>query len=251
MCSPRSCLKSGRRQKIALDNPEMQARLKARGITDVENLFCAPASQGYFGTPEGKGGGFKVYCLDSRNVGNNYYGSDRGAVRRCGCGQARYESPRFRGVSTENLNFSESDVSPLSPALKPVLQSQPKGVNFRMDGHVVEWQKWRFHIDRRVRCFPMSSTTTTDGRAPFCIRATCPRWSSPTTIRTLAGRTYFDVGEYGLGLLASPLVSGVDCPDTATFVSTTIGDDEGNPLEVPNTICVFGVAARRVSERDI
>lgn len=236
-------------QKIALDNPEMQARLKARGITDVENLFCAPASQGYFGTPEEKGRRlFKVYCLDSRNVGNNYYGYPiEGLYAVVDLRDKRVMKVHDSGeipVSTENLNFSESDVSPLRPALKPVLQSQPKGVNFRMDGHVVEWQKWRFHIrmDRRVGAVLSNVVYNDNGRARSVLyQGYMSEMVVPYNDPDFGwfSRTYFDVGEYGLGLLASSLVSGVDCPDTATFVSTTIGDDEGNPLEVPNTICVF------------
>lgn len=62
-------------RQIALDNPEMRRRLKARGIEDLEKIYCPPASQGYFGAPEEEGRRlFKVYCIDLRNAGNNYYG---------------------------------------------------------------------------------------------------------------------------------------------------------------------------------
>lgn len=30
--------------------------------------------------------------------------------------------------------------------LKPLHVIQPEGVSFRMDGHVLEWQKWKMHI---------------------------------------------------------------------------------------------------------
>ena len=52
-------------------------------------------------------------------------------------------------------------------------------------------------------------------------------------------RTYMDSGEYGFGLYLSPLTAGVDCPAHARFLPAVVNDDKGNPLEIPNAICVF------------
>jgi primary-amine oxidase len=52
-------------------------------------------------------------------------------------------------------------------------------------------------------------------------------------------RTYFDTGEYGAGLLASPLVAGVDCPATARFLPAVFGSDKGEPFTTPNALCIF------------
>ena len=52
-------------------------------------------------------------------------------------------------------------------------------------------------------------------------------------------RTYMDSGEYGFGLFLSPLRAGVDCPDHSTFLPALVNDDRGEPLELPNAICVF------------
>ena len=236
-------------QQIALDSPEMQESLKSRGITDLEKVYCPPASQGYFGTPEEEGRRlFKVYCIDLRNAGNNYYGYPiEGLYAVVDLRDKLVMKVHDSGhipITTENLNFSESDVSPLRPALNPVLQSQPKGANFRIDGHVVEWQKWRFHVrmDRRVGAVLSNVVYSENGRDRSVLyQGYMSEMVVPYNDPDFGwfSRTYFDVGEYGLGLLASSLVSGIDCPDTATFISTTIGDDEGNPLEVPNTVCVF------------
>lgn len=32
--------------------------------------------------------------------------------------------------------------------LKPLHVVQPEGVSFKMDGHVLEWQKWKMHIGK-------------------------------------------------------------------------------------------------------
>jgi primary-amine oxidase len=52
-------------------------------------------------------------------------------------------------------------------------------------------------------------------------------------------RTYFDMGEYGLGLLASPLKPDIDCPSYAVFLNATLNDTSGEPFERPNSICIF------------
>lgn len=56
-------------------------------------------------------------------------------------------------------------------------------------------------------------------------------------------RTYMDSGEYGFGLFLTPLRKNIDCPDYATFLPAVINDDAGNPMEIPDAICIF--------ERDI
>lgn len=52
-------------------------------------------------------------------------------------------------------------------------------------------------------------------------------------------RTYFDMGEYGVGLLLTTLQRDVDCPATGWFMNVVIHDDEGKPLEIPEAACLF------------
>lgn len=48
-----------------------------------------------------------------------------------------------------------------------------------------------------------------------------------------------DSGEYGFGIFMTPLLPGVDCPETAAFLSSTLHDDYGLPLELPASVCLF------------
>jgi len=58
-------------------------------------------------------------------------------------------------------------------------------------------------------------------------------------------RTYFDTGEYGAGLLTTPLKPGIDCPASATFLPAVLSDDKGEPFTTPNALCIF---ERRLGE---
>ena len=52
-------------------------------------------------------------------------------------------------------------------------------------------------------------------------------------------RTFFDSGEYGMGLVASRLSHGVDCPATATFLPVTLNTSTGEPMTTPDALCLF------------
>jgi primary-amine oxidase len=52
-------------------------------------------------------------------------------------------------------------------------------------------------------------------------------------------RTYMDSGEYGFGNSLSPLRKGIDCPPYARFFPVTMPQDDGEPIQTPDAICVF------------
>ncbi|KNA15918.1 hypothetical protein SOVF_093990, partial [Spinacia oleracea] len=52
-------------------------------------------------------------------------------------------------------------------------------------------------------------------------------------------RTYFDAGEYGLGVLSVPLQPKIDCPQNAVFMDGYLTSHDGNPIRMPNVFCIF------------
>ena len=133
----------------------------------------------------------------------------------------------------------------LRPARRPTVLSQPEGANFTVDGHEVTWGQWRFHarIDARVGTV-ISVARWQDKSGPprsvlyqgYLSEMFVPYMDSAYGWYT---RTYFDTGEYGAGILASPLKAGVDCPATATFMPATFATETGEPMTTPNALCVF------------
>ena len=56
---------------------------------------------------------------------------------------------------------------------------------------------------------------------------------------TWSFRAYMDIGEYGFGMLSTPLRPGLDCPATALFLDATIADNKGAPLGMRGVVCIF------------
>ena len=52
-------------------------------------------------------------------------------------------------------------------------------------------------------------------------------------------RSYMDIGEYGFGIMGTPLMLGKDCPDYATLLSGMFTDDMGNPFKMEGIAAIF------------
>jgi primary-amine oxidase len=232
-----------------LANPEFQSGLRKRGITDPAKLFCAPFSAGYYGIPEHAGKRLvKVGCFDTRKTTTNLFGwpierlyalldlRTRTVLRVVDDGAVP--------ISESNQNYSEAAIGELRPARKSTLLAQPGGTNIRIDGHEITWGNWRLH----ARIDPRVGTVIS-----------LARWQDRRRLRSVLyqgylsemfvpymdadygwySRTYFDTGEYGAGVLASTLVAGVDCPESATFLPADFASDKGEPFTTPNALCIF------------
>lgn len=112
-------------------------------------------------------------------------------------------------VPTATHEFDEASVGALvglRPPLKPLRVTQPDGTNFRIDGNFVEWQKWRFHVRFERRAGPVVSLATYGGRSVLyqgSMAEIFVPYQDPGA--NWYYRAYMDEGEFGFGLLASPL----------------------------------------------
>src|SRR5207237_7133898 len=52
-------------------------------------------------------------------------------------------------------------------------------------------------------------------------------------------RNTFDAGELGLGILASTLRPGVDCPQNCAVFPATVASESGEPREIPGAIGLY------------
>src|SRR5206468_8449538 len=130
--------------KSVLANPEFKAGLQKRGITDLSKVFCAPFSAGYYGNPAYEGKRLvKVGCFDTRRSTTNVFGwpierlyalvdlRERKVVSIADYGVV--------SIAGGDRNYSEAAVGALRDPQRPTVLAQPRGPNFRIDGHEVSW----------------------------------------------------------------------------------------------------------------
>jgi primary-amine oxidase len=128
--------------------------------------------------------------------------------------------------------------------MKPIRITQPLGTNVSMNGNIVEWQKWKFHVRFERRPGTVISLATYDGRSVLyqgSLAEIFVPYQDPDI--NWFYRTYMDAGEFGFGLLASPLRLGLDTPENATLidavVSAAVPGAPVVPLPLPQVVGIF------------
>lgn len=138
-----------------------------------------------------------------------------------------------------------SELQPkLRDDLKPIHISQPEGVSFRVsaDDEVVEWQKWRFHLDFNWREGVVLRDVTYDGR-PVFYRLSLAEMTVPYGDPRVPyhRKSAYDLGEGGAGCTANNLELGCDCLGAIRYFDHWINDHEGKPHLLENAICMHEV----------
>lgn len=239
----------------ALAHPDMIAALEKRGLTP-EQAFCLPLTAGNFFTEEYKNGArlMKVPCYQVPDGSNFYARPIEGLFAVYDIAKREVLRVADTGVvpvPTDGWGYTQGEVEarlPLRPESNPATLSQPGGPNFKITGSLIEWDIWRFNyrVDKRPGLVVSNLDVNDAGTWRSVIYQTHLSEVFVPYMDPSEGwywRTYMDSGEYGFGLFLSPLRAGIDCPTHATFLPATIADDAGNPLVIPDAICVF--------ERDI
>ena len=140
----------------------------------------------------------------------------------------------------------------------PLEISQPEGVGFTLDGHLLSWQNWQLRIGfnhreglvlHQVAFQDRGRLRSVAHRLSFAEMVVPYRDASPDHYR----RTAFDIGEWGLGFMTTSLTLGCDCLGEISYLDAVVHDSRGEPRTVPNAICVHeedsGVLWKHVDER--
>jgi len=236
--------------ETALGHPDMAAGLEKRGLTP-DDVFCLPLTAGNFFTEAEEGKRLmKVPCYVNP-VGSNFYAKPiEGlfAVVDLAAGEVLEvidEDPV--AIPQDAWGYTDEEIAARVPLREDRVTAgvtgEP-GSGITINGSEISWDIWRmrYRTDKRPGVV-LSNIDVRDG----------DRWRSVLYQAHLSEvfvpymdptsgwywRTYMDSGEYGFGLFLSPLRAGVDCPSYSTFLPAMIHDDNGNPLEIPDAICVF------------
>jgi primary-amine oxidase len=142
--------------------------------------------------------------------------------------------------------------------VKPLQVSQPDGVGFTLEGHLLRWQDWELRLGfnhreglvlHQVGFRDAGRLRPVAHRLSFAEMVVPYRDASPDHYR----RTAFDIGEWGLGFMTTSLALGCDCLGEITYLDAVVHDSRGEPRTIANAICIHeednGVLWKHVDER--
>jgi primary-amine oxidase len=221
--------------------------IEKRGITEPQKVLNLPFSAGHFGDDDADR---RIYRIGSYYPGDtqNYWGRQIGGL----CTIVDVQSKTVLDVidtgvvplPTGDSEYEASTVANLRAPGNPVKFKQSGGVNFKIDGHVIEWQNWKLHarMDPQVGLVLSLVTYEDQGRDRMVLYEGAvselyvpymdphPNWFS---------RTFIDAGEYGLGYSLSPILVGRDCPDNAVLVDAELSGVTGKGQTYEGAFAVF------------
>ena len=226
-------------QRITIDDPGWQAAMRKRGYTSFDQLFCAPFPAAYFARAEEADRRLlRVVCFDRSGGASNVWARPiEGLQTVVDLDERRVIQLVDSGpvpVSRDPADFKGAAAVLRSPG--------PHG--FSLSGNEVRWHNWSFlfRMDRRVGPIVSLIRYRDHNRERLILyRGSLSEMFVPYMDPSIgwAFRTPMDVGEYGFGLLASPLAAGIDCPADAAFIDVTLPDDEGAPVLARSRMCLF------------
>ena len=233
-----------------LEHPDFLTGLEARGISDTTFLDCSTGPPGYFGTEEERGRRIgNVRCTEPRGVRNAWTRQVEGlsaVVDLDSKDVLRVVDDGPVPVTGTDGDFDRTTLERPREVPGPLDTRQPLGPGFEIDGYVLRWQNWRFHLrpDQRVGAvLSLVSYQEKPGVPPRSVmyQGHLSEIFVPYMDPSFGWyrRNFIDVGEFISGGLAKALLRGRDCPDYATYVDTVISNDKGRPRTLSDTICVF------------
>jgi primary-amine oxidase len=227
-------------------SPVFREAMKKRGIDDVSLIMVDAWSAGHYGNepPEDKGKRLvRALCWFRSELHDNGYArpiDNIVAVVDLNRKQlVRIEDYGVVPLPTQAGNWTRAYVKERGHDLKPLEVSQAKGASFTVDGHEVKWQKWSFRVGFNPREGLVLYTVGYDGRAVL-YRASIAEMIVPYGDPKASSyhKNVFDMGEYGVGMLANSLELGCDCLGTIQYFDGHASDSRGRVVTIKNAICL-------------
>jgi primary-amine oxidase len=221
---------------------------------NLADLACLPLSSGWYGTPvEENRRLIKVQCFSRKGTVNFYMKPIEGLTVLVDMDKKEVVSitdnglniPVAKGIDTD-YRYSVQKLNGELNLINPISLEQPKGPSFTVDGHMVKWANWEFHLKPDPRAGTIISRAKVRDPDTLEMRNVIYKgftselfvpYMDPTDGWYF--KTYMDAGEYGFGLQAMPLDPLNDCPRNAYYMDGVFASADGTPFVQPNMICIF------------
>jgi primary-amine oxidase len=238
-------------------SPEFRAALARRGIDDVNLVMVDPWSAGVYGSESADDLGRRLsraLCwVRSEPMDNGYARPIEGVVAVVDLN--RMEVLRIEDYGVVPLpptagNWARDYIPQTRTDLRRLEVVQPDGPSFRINGHEIDWQKWRFRISFNPREGLVLHTITyrdQDRERPILYRASLVEMLVPYADPRVQSyrKNAFDLGEYGIGMLANSLTLGCDCLGLIHYFDAHMTNSRGELVTIANAVCLheedFGI----------
>ncbi len=227
-------------------DPRWQDAIRRRGIRDFENVQVDAWAPGLRqGTDRARI--IRALSYYRGRSGNAYARPIEGVLAVVDVGRRQVLDVTDTGLvplAPQDAEYDERAGGPLRRAPRPLQITQPLGASYQVAGHEVRWQKWRFRWALHPREGLVLNTVAYEdgGRVrPVLYRASLCEMAVPygDPDATWHFRHPVDVGEYGIGRLASPLAAGQDAPENAQLLNATLASESGQPYEQPRAVALY------------
>ncbi|XP_058193045.1 amine oxidase [copper-containing] alpha 3, peroxisomal-like [Rhododendron vialii] len=236
--------------KLATTYAPFIASIDKRGLK-VEEVVCGSFTIGWYGEEERTNRVVRVMCYYLDGTVNLYMRPIEGITVTVDLDTmeiVRYHDRLVIPVpKAEGTDYRESEQKPpFVPYAKGITVVQPEGPSFGIDGNTIRWANWMFHLGFDMRVGAVISLASIydldkDEYRQVLYRGFVSELFVPYMDLTEEWyyRTFFDAGEYGFGLCASPLEPLRDCPANAVFMDGYFTGQDGTPGMIPNVFCIF------------
>ena len=231
-------------------SPLFLEALRRRGVTDADLVMVDPWSAGMYGTelPEEQGiRRLRALCFLRSEAKDNGYARPIDSmvvvVDLYRMEVTRIEEYPNAPIPPEPGNWAREYIPALRTDLKPVEIVQPDGVSFKVTGNQVEWQKWKFRVgftSREGLVLHTISYNDAGVERPILHRASICEMVVPygDPGEQYYRKNAFDIGEYGLGMLANSLALGCDCLGVIHYFDFPLVDSHGQVTPLKNAVCL-------------
>jgi primary-amine oxidase len=238
-------------------SPLFQEALRKRGVTDADLVMVEPWSAGMYGTELAEDKGvrrMRALCFVRSEPRDNGYARPMDSivivVDLYTMEVIRIEEYGLVPLPPEPGNWAREYIPNMRKDLKPIEILQPEGPSFKVIGNQVEWQKWKFRVGFTSREGLVLHTISYDDdglERPILHRASICEMVVPygDPGEQYYRKNAFDIGEYGLGMLANSLALGCDCLGFIYYFDFPLVDSRGQVTPLKNAVCLheedFGI----------
>src|SRR5579862_9594596 len=239
-------------EEIVSADPDWQAAMARRGLTDMSKIRICPITAGAYQAPAEHDARRMVRVLGFLQAAEHdlaWAHPVDGVTAHVDLIEKRvlgvYDEFQLP-VPVESGVYDDPAVrGPERAGLRPIEITQPEGPSFTLDGNLLQWQGWSLRVGFDLREGLTLHQVSLNER-PVLYRASVPEMVVPYgDPRFRYWQAYFDTGEYLVGKWVNSLELGCDCLGEISYLDAVVTGEAGEPRTVGNAICIheedFGI----------